>query len=366
MSHYHSLGELIWAKIALTQKSQPTSVNTDRKTFDGFLAAHRVEATHILGAAPDLADEILWLTEKLTWKTYFGILKHFPGVSPRESAVGVYYSLADLLWAKVELESRGNAAELKQNYSVFQMLRQANFATVKKNSSSDRSLSWQLYQSEVDLWAGFGNSGVFPGVEPCQSAHQDEHHTSCDKFTMVGNSLLGVSQLPLSPVTWPQASETGKSNRESSIPTKAISTKPNSPENRNGFQEKSPDIAALPPLAPTQWAPSQRENTKPSPVLTTADNRDKVDQEKTPSQLTTFKQLGITTNGPIPASASGSSSPRPVRFTVSENKAFTPFKLTAKKGNEFVPTNEEIFSADSVTQAHMAKTLGGLGRSKWA
>jgi hypothetical protein len=77
-----------------------------------------------------------------------GILQQFPGVSPRESMVGVYHSLADLLWAK--------AAELKQNYNVFQMLRQANLATVKKNFPSDRSSNWHLYQSEVDLWAGFG------------------------------------------------------------------------------------------------------------------------------------------------------------------------------------------------------------------
>jgi hypothetical protein len=70
MSHYNPLAELIWAKIALTQKSQPAKVHTDRRTFDGFLAAHGVEATHILGDAPDSAAEIIWLTEKLTWKTY--------------------------------------------------------------------------------------------------------------------------------------------------------------------------------------------------------------------------------------------------------------------------------------------------------
>jgi hypothetical protein len=182
---------------------------------------------------------------------------------------------------------------------------------------------------------------------------------------MVGSSLPDVSKLPLSTVARPQALETGKSNSESSIPTNTILTKSNPPEMRNEPQDKSSDIADLPQVPLTHWAPNQRENLKrgPGPVI---QDPSKAKQSKTSSQLTTSKQFSATTQVPVPASASGGSSLRPGRLPVSENRASTPFKLAVKTGVEFFPTNEESFSVDSVSQAHMAKTLGGLGRSKWA
>jgi hypothetical protein len=204
MAKYHSLSELMWAKIALTCKSQPVSVYADRKTFDDLLAANRIVAHDILSGASVTAAEILWLSEKLTWIQYcelgylnllgqchikcfgclkeatcdqslhisqnqncwltimaVGILKPFPGVNPRNDLAGVYHSLAELMWAKAEMEFQGDAVKLKQNYNVFQMLRQANLATVKKNCTSDRGTDWQLYQSEVHLWAGFGTCQYF-------------------------------------------------------------------------------------------------------------------------------------------------------------------------------------------------------------
>jgi hypothetical protein len=56
----------------------------------------------------------------------------------------------------VEMEFRGDATELKKHRNFFQILRESNLATVKKKFPTSRSVEWQLYQSEVDLWAVFG------------------------------------------------------------------------------------------------------------------------------------------------------------------------------------------------------------------
>ena len=70
MSEYRSLSDLVWAKVALVYKSEPVSVQADRKAYDDLMAAHRVTASHLLGGSSAPASEILWLTEKMTWTTY--------------------------------------------------------------------------------------------------------------------------------------------------------------------------------------------------------------------------------------------------------------------------------------------------------
>jgi hypothetical protein len=85
-----------------------------------------------------------------------GFLTPFPGVNPHSSLEGAYHSLAELIWAKAEMEFRGDATGLKHARNTFQILRESTLATVKRKFPTGRSTEWQLYRSEVDLWAGFG------------------------------------------------------------------------------------------------------------------------------------------------------------------------------------------------------------------
>jgi hypothetical protein len=70
MPKYHSLSELMWARVTLACRSVPLCEFADRETFDNLLAANRVEALHILSGVPVTDGETTWLAEKLTWNKY--------------------------------------------------------------------------------------------------------------------------------------------------------------------------------------------------------------------------------------------------------------------------------------------------------
>jgi hypothetical protein len=66
MTTYNALSELIWAKVKC--QAEPDSIYAERKTFDDLLAANRIVARDLLIESAE--SELLWLSERLTWRKY--------------------------------------------------------------------------------------------------------------------------------------------------------------------------------------------------------------------------------------------------------------------------------------------------------